>query len=504
MHLHHHTYYSPLPMRRSFHTLLALAAFLAVALPAQAQRYLAEITTNVSYQSRIKYGENDTFPDNAGPKELFFDLYQPSGDTVADRACIVLIPAGSYLSLEGAYGFIQNRGDSTRPPNFTIEDYWVSVAATYFARRGYVVAVMEHRRGWSPFPTQQDSALPQRSIIQAVFRAQQDLRGMIRHLKANAGTYGIDTGKIAAGGSNSGGYTAINGDVIDPSEITLPKLTDPNNGQPFIDTVALGGFEGNTNQLGTSSNFHCVINLGGAVADTSLVQAGDLPVVAVHGYDDDQTPYGTAIVRAAGVIPIIEVSGGFHHTLRNHNLGNQGVLVAFNDSANTPENPDSLIHLPGMRTLVGARFEAYNWSPLSSSQERDNAISILDTVLGFLTPRVYAVLFNDTTTTVTAYSHTYGQVGTDYIISSRHQPLDPATQAAISVYPNPASGAFNLNVGPLKLNKLDVIDQQGRLARRFMPSPSGQYDLNGLPAGLYHLAVFTDQGYTTTKLLVTE
>ena len=57
--------------------------------------------------------------------------------------------------------------------------------------------------------------------------------------------------------------------------------------------------------------------MGGAMGDSSWIEAGEVPMVSFHGVADPLTPYATAIVIVASTgDPIVEVSGSLDLSLR--------------------------------------------------------------------------------------------------------------------------------------------------------------------------------------------
>ena len=51
---------------------------------------------------------------------------------------------------------------------------------------------------------------PSGSCVQAIIDAQHDAQAAVRFLRANAATYGVDTDRIAIGGTSAGAITALN------------------------------------------------------------------------------------------------------------------------------------------------------------------------------------------------------------------------------------------------------------------------------------------------------
>jgi len=269
---------------------LSLTVLLALGLNAQT-RYLDEVFSNVTKTSDVVYGWNwsvlRTSEDTTGiepiPGTKFYvdslvaDIYAPTGDTATNRPVVLLSHAGSFLpnSLTGL-------------PLGTKNDSCLIEMCTRLAKRGYVAVSFSYRLGWNPFASVQETRV--KTIILAVYKANQDAKALIRYLKTNAATYGVAQDKFILGGSNSGAYVALlAGNLNKPNEINNIKFLD-SLGNSFIDTTLWGNFDGfggslnnSANSPAASSSFQAVLTMGGDVGDTSWVEAGEPPIIAFHG-----------------------------------------------------------------------------------------------------------------------------------------------------------------------------------------------------------------------------
>ena len=311
--------------------------FCLIAFHSSAQhRYLDEVFTDVTVTSDVKYGENYTVLYGPPPlvmDTLRMDVYMPEGDTEDMRPLIILTHAGSFLPKHVNTLPFGNKNDSS-----------LVEMCIQFAKRGWVAVAMNYRLGWLALaPTQEEKAA---SIMNAVYKSAQDARTCVRYFQddaANANVYKVDTTKITVGGSNSGGYTALAAAYLDKvEEITLFKFQD-STGNSFINQAIWGGFYGeggtpgynNHSNPGHSSEIQLVLNFGGAIGDTSWMEAGDIPVVTFHGIEDVTTPYYTAVVIVLGTgDPIVEVSGA-HDIARYANtlgLNQEFIDAGFDDS----------------------------------------------------------------------------------------------------------------------------------------------------------------------------
>lgn len=436
-----------------------------------------KVTKGVVYGANIPYASND-------PQQLKMDVYEPLGDTMAKRPVVILIHAGSFLNDLGFTGL---------NPFGNLSDNWLVEACSTLARKGYVAIAMTHRKGWDPTLLEQEDRA--RSIMQAVWRAQQDFRACVRYLRQNAATenrFKIHSGHIAAGGSSSGAYVVIHSQVIDkPAEINYEKFLDQ-QGKSFLDTLKLGNFDGiktdnnkgsslNVEALAFSSKIPLMMSFGGAVGDVNFIEPGDPVVIAAHGVNDPTTPYKTATVfTAATNQPVIEVSGGYDMTRVSKEKGNQASLVAagFND-----------LPFPGLKPFSNQEFEFYNWYNSSTPQEVTTAKVYLDSIIKFVTPRMKAVLQLPT-------------LEYENMIIGRDEKTELAR--SLKIYPVPARGAFSFRLEERPVT-VELYTPDGKSLRPpYRLDETGAYrvDASALSAGTYVLKIETQKGAVSQHIVL--
>ncbi|HET6243526.1 MAG: carboxylesterase family protein [Bacteroidetes bacterium] len=235
-------------------------------------RYYQQIFPNVTLSSNIVYGSNTK--SNNTSQTLLLDIYEPTGDTVAQRPLIILAHGGSFI------GGTKTEQDMVEMSN-------------RFAKMGYVVASIEYRVGFYPF----DSI----NAIKAVIRAVQDMKASIRFFRKAPQTYRIHPNYIFAGGSSAGAFMGLHTAYMD-KEAEAYQLISASA------LTALGGLDGNSGNPGYSSKVSGVINLCGAMGLANWIEAEDPPFVSTHGTQDGTVPYGTARIYVAG-FPIMVVEG---------------------------------------------------------------------------------------------------------------------------------------------------------------------------------------------------
>jgi dipeptidyl aminopeptidase/acylaminoacyl peptidase len=213
-------------------------------------RYRDLVFGGVTTTSDITYGS--AVNQQGQTVTLKLDVYRPNGDTVTSRPAIVWVHGGGFS------------GGSKTSPEIVDE-------ATTFARKGYVTVSISYRLT----PGGCSAAAPTPECITAIGHARQDAQAAIRFLRSNAATYGLDTNRIAIGGTSAGAITAL--DV---------------------------GFTPETTG-GVSSAVGGAVSLSGARV-LSTPSPGDAVSLLFHGTNDTLVPYQWAVdtvneARAAGL-----------------------------------------------------------------------------------------------------------------------------------------------------------------------------------------------------------
>jgi acetyl esterase/lipase len=282
-----------LPLLLARWALSALA--LSCAAMAQEGRYRDLVFPNAAVQTDIQYGQAVNRSTQQTEK-LRLDLYEPAGDTATLRPAMVVVHGGAFI--------LGNKG---------MPD--VRMIATDFARRGYVAVSMNYRLASTMSRT-------------AVQDASHDMKAAVRWLRANAQQLRIDTSRIAGMGSSAGAITCL-------------------------ETAYVPG-EGVSGNPGFSSDVHAVASLSGTLSDLNQLDAGEPPMVIIHGTEDPLVPYNTAVrlkaqadavgvhaelltMQGAGHVPLstyfqsfhAEVVGFFHEQLRLGQLAGLAARAGF-------------------------------------------------------------------------------------------------------------------------------------------------------------------------------
>ncbi|MGD1845167.1 MAG: alpha/beta hydrolase, partial [Salibacteraceae bacterium] len=223
-------------------------------------RYGQELFSNVTVTSDIVYGNN--LPLSNLAEDLMLDIYEPQGDTDNNRPLVIVAHGGSFVG--GS-----KDGVDVVP---ICED---------LAKRGFVVASISYRLGIENLLLGPDSTDGAEAVIRGTHDGKAAVRFFRKDVAENNNTYRIDTDNIYFGGVSAGGFIALNVAYFD-KDSEIPSYVDTS--KPNVDGTA----EGNSGNPGYSSEVKAIFNVAGAIADTNWMEAGDVPVISLHG-DQDNT-----------------------------------------------------------------------------------------------------------------------------------------------------------------------------------------------------------------------
>ena len=479
-------------------------ALLSLGLSVSAQdRYLDDVFSAVTVTSDVTYATNiSILPMLQGlppsPATLKCDIYEPTGDALTDRPVIILVHTGSFLPpvLNG-----QPTGSKT--------DLSIVEQCTRWAKKGYVAVAMDNRLGWNPTSTDQNVRTS--TLIQAAYRGIQDAKAMVRYIRMTediGNPYGIDPNKIIVGGQGTGGYISLGYATLNSeSELYLPKFldfTDPTNPTPYVYPPVFGNIDGTDstyapiydstgaivgsmpfnipNNLGYSNDVNMVFNLGGALADISWLEAGDVPMVSFHCEKDPYGPIdtGDVIVPTTGDF-VVEVMGSrtvqitqsmynnnpygawswisdVYTTAANTNNGGYDGLYVFKTPppSTTPNAFGEMEEEQGSpwdwwdNATYDAMFQAVHGTPAgygaansllgNPNMSAANGNLYLDTIQGYLNPRMYLTLGLGTALSV-------------------NELIAQTTE----IYPNPANNVLNIVSYTVGIENIYIYNTNGQL-----------------------------------------
>lgn len=271
---------------------------------------------------------------NAKLFPIRMDLYTPpASDTEVNRPVIIYLHTGNFLPP------IINGG-----PSGSKADSVAVNMCKQWAKRGYVVAALSYRMGWNPISTDPD--VRRGTLLKAVYRALHDAQTAVRYMRyttiAGGNPYNIDPSKIALFGQGSGGYVAQAYATLDNynTDIAIPKFIGE-NGQPYVIEAIDGTIDGGPGftrlpdalqQAGISKEISVAVNIGGALADISWLDATDPPMISLHCVRDPFAPFddGTVVVPTTNE-DVVDVSGANVFIQKAVDLGNNAAFMTIPD-----------------------------------------------------------------------------------------------------------------------------------------------------------------------------
>ncbi len=500
--------------------LFLTSAFAFATLQLSAQRYLSEVFDEVQVTSSVVYGQNYTVMTGSPQMQpLVLDFYEPVGDELTERPLIIVVPTGSFLPR-----YFNNLPTGDKTDSATVE------ISKRFAKMGYVAAAIDYRKGWNPQASSEE--LRKESIIRAVYRAMQDTKTAVRFFRKEAAEndnpYGIDVNNIVLAGQGTGGYiTFAYSTLQENEEIQLLKFYNFEDDAFMVDPDIMGDFEGfgglpslnNDNHPGYSTEIKAVFNAGGALGDASWQNAGEVPTISLHGVADAFAPYVEGTVFVPGTsFAVVDVVGSAVVARQSNELGNNDVLHDAN--LNDPitqraqsaletvaegynDGDEGLFPIEGIAngnapwewwdeatvlqhaTAMGIDGEiilanGYNANPvyqaLGPVGGRARAMAYIDTIVGFVAPRLYHVLD----------------------LSSSVNEID----IAVEMFPNPATDYVNISTAGEIIDQIEIFDVNGKLMTS-KAVRSNQHTLHrgDLPNGMYFLNLWFDGKRTTQKVI---
>ncbi len=247
------------------------------------------------YNTEVFTGYTKTTVTYSSVYSLQMDIFQPTGDTLAERPVIILGHGGSFIT-----------GNGDRTNDSTI--IWL---CQNFAKRGYVTVSIDYRTT-SPL-TLLDSASAVDEVIKAIGDGKAAIRYFVKD-RATTNTYKIDTNNIFIGGNSAGAVLYMHVGYLDSLGECPPNIAAA--------MMANGGFEGNSGNAGYTTRFKAIINLAGALNQSSFAGIGDKPSVNAQGTNDNVVPYycgyplsGTVHVNLCGLgtLEPVYVANGIYH-----------------------------------------------------------------------------------------------------------------------------------------------------------------------------------------------
>lgn len=379
----------------------------------------------VQVESDLWYGNATRF--NGGTDSLRLNIYKPIGDGQTERPLVIAIHGGGFVD--------GNRND--------LNDYCSTLASM-----GWSCATISYRLGFygtalfePPF------AYDPNEVRRAIYRAMQDAKGATRFLKGRHVQDSTSTSSVFLLGFSAGSIAALHAAYLDQDHEKPSAAGAIGQVQHFLNFYPrpdLGSIDGDLNQNGHDASVLAVVNLFGALLDTTYIESADDP--ALYSYHQTQDPV---------------VGCGFQRPY-------WGIGLGIPD--NYPYVFGSCVIDPHMLSL-GYTPERYHFT-----LHQGNAHDVHDPVAVLLESLQWKRdLFCGLTTNV------------EQAEASENPRL----------FPNPSNGILNVEgiSGPCTFELCDAMGR--RIRSGTIVAGSKRIDLQGVPEGLYLLKLRTNtQGWT--------
>ena len=288
-------------------------------------RFLNRVFQDITVQTEIQYGQGAPIGSDT-EDALYFDFYEPAGDTMAYRPLVITVFGGAFVA--------GNRG-------------WCDMVAfgDSLSHYGYAVASIDYRL----LPVYR---ITETNFIRAGYMAAQDLSSAVRFFKGNCDLYGIDTNRIFVLGNSAGTIASMNFLWMNDEE--RPEETFEDEGWLGIGGHSdLGGMHttGFPEYLSYSPRIAGLIAQWGGVLDTNIIAENDnTPVCLLHGTADETvpydygTPYGGSFLGVTSLV-LPDLYGSYYIDQRLTSLGVEHELHTF-------EGKEHCFYIEGTSTLL--------------------------------------------------------------------------------------------------------------------------------------------------------
>lgn len=212
-----------------------------------------EALFNVQEEHDIYFGSATAF--NGSSVDLYLNLFKPIGDEQVERPLVIVVHGGGF--------FQGHRNDR-------------NAICHQLASMGWAAATVSYRLDFYgtwllPSPFAYDPA----EVVRAAYRAQQDVRGAVRFLKARHLQDSTSTEKVLLWGYSAGAISALHAALVDDPSEKPPQceaIGDVSHFLNFYQRPDLGPIEGtlNLNNGYDESVIGLVSNYGGLL-DTALL-----------------------------------------------------------------------------------------------------------------------------------------------------------------------------------------------------------------------------------------
>lgn len=245
--------------RKYIFLILTLLISLSYRAQCDTLRYEKPIFNSITAHNNVVYGSARVWNVPYNKTNLKINIFTPDDDTLTKRPLMIWVHPGGFLT-----------------GNKELDD--MMALCDSFARRGYVTATIDYRKGFN--------LVSATSAERAVYRGVQDLRAAIRYLKEHHEVYGIDTNYTFIGGSSAGAFSVLQTVYMDQNE--SPSSIAGGNGFPDLGCLDCEG-----NEYIHNMDITGYVSLWGAIGDSNWISVNETtPGLLVHGKADGTVPFG--------------------------------------------------------------------------------------------------------------------------------------------------------------------------------------------------------------------
>lgn len=294
------------------------------------QRFLSPVFNEINVQSEVQYSSAAPVGSD-DPDPLYFDFYEPAGDTMAYRPLVITVFGGAFVA-----------GNRT----------WCDMVAyaESLSHYGYAVASIDYRL----LPVYRIS---ETNFIRAAYMAAQDVSAAVRFFKGNCDTYRIDTNRIFVIGNSAGTIASMHCVWMDDNERPEETFEDSGflgiGGHSDLGGVHTSGFP---EYLSHSPNIAGLVAQWGGILDTNIVGNDDqTPICLIHGTADETVsfyygaPYEENFLGITSLI-LPDMYGSYYIDQRLSNRGVDHEMHVF-------EGEEHCFYIDGFTTLLPEKFD---------------------------------------------------------------------------------------------------------------------------------------------------
>jgi hypothetical protein len=321
-----------------------------------------------------------------------------------------------------------------------------------FAKMVYTVASIDYRLGITLSFNNLEGVL-----TEAVLRGVHDFKAAVRFFRKSysedGNPYNIDQDRIVAAGVSAGGFITLHHAYMD-QESEIPDVVD------FTQPGLNGGLEGESGNAGFSSEVIGIVNIAGALKDTTWMEPGDEPVCNFHGTNDETVPFSSDSLYFLNQFFVTEVDGSEAVDAKAEQIGINHCFEIYENAGHVPH--------------------------VNSALTYDTTRSIMSNFLGSLVCSEIDLDCNYRELTVSV------------------EELAKLNKMELSVYPNPATDRILVEWdAELNPTEYSVFDARGVLIAtdRLNSIGKANIDVSQFSDGLYVIAIKAQNTYLRNTFL---